>query len=108
MVSLALCQDSFCVWAITWVMASGLGKDLLDFCCHVLKCPLGLCVLDTLCDWTGQGSHSRSPQGEKPQVGGNHILGVGRHWPRAESVLQNLGSESLSGNAWARICLPVS
>lgn len=67
----------FCVWAITWVMASGLGNDLLDFCCHVLKCLLGLCVLDTQCDWTGQGSHSRSPQGEKPQVGGNHIWGGG-------------------------------
>lgn len=53
MVSLALCQESFFVWAFTWVPASGLGKDLLDFCCHVLKCPLGLCVLDFQCDWAG-------------------------------------------------------
>lgn len=27
--------------------ASALGKDLLDFCCHVLTCPLGLSFRDS-------------------------------------------------------------
>lgn len=104
MVSPALGQDSFFVCGLSrgWVPASGQGEDLLDFCCHVLKCPQGLCVLDSQCDWAGL-SLQKSP-------GQNHKWEAitSGHWPSAESVLQNLGSESLSESAWAPICLPAS
>lgn len=52
---------TFCFCVGCHMGACPLGKDLLEFSCSALKCPLGLCVLDPPYDWVG---HTRSPQGK--------------------------------------------